>query len=97
VGLGLSSSPAAADGFQPIRMGVKSLQFAQLATAGEIDGEGEIRKAAALGARLKYSASSPERLGQRQALGNILGARLLAINVFPRIGGHDGRDRMPVG
>src|SRR5438552_4769919 len=82
VRLGLGRGPAATDGLQPSRVGIESLELAQLPAPGQIGGKGEIRQAAPLRARLEYAPRATECFSQRQALGDILGAGFLAIEVF---------------
>ena len=77
-------------------MGIKRLQPAQLAAAGQIDREHEVRQAAPLRAGLEHAAGAAERLRQREALGNVLGAGLLAIDVLAGLGGQDRGGGVPV-
>src|SRR2546425_11181052 len=71
VRLGLRLRPAARHGFQTRRMGMESLEFAELAPPRQIHGENEIRQAAPLRAGLEHAPGSPEGLGQRQALRDV--------------------------
>src|ERR1017187_9490469 len=77
-------------------MSVEGLEPAKLATAGQVYSEGEIGQAAPLGAGLEDAAGAAGRLGQREALRNVLGARLLAIDTLAGIGRQDGGCGVPV-
>ena len=57
----------------------------------------KVGQAAALRAGLEDAAGAAERLGQLEALGDVLGAGLLAIDVLAGIGGEAGGGGVPVG
>ena len=97
VRLGFGREPTAAWTVpKPPGMGVERLELAELAAAGQINREGEIGQAAPLRAGLEDAAGAAERLGQREALGDVLGAGLFAIHVLAGIGGQAGGRGVPV-
>src|SRR5262249_13157247 len=85
-GLGFRREPTAHDGLQSRRMGVKGVQWAEFAKARQANREQEIRQTAPLGAGLEHAPGAAEYVAQREALGDVLRTRLLAIDVFARLG-----------
>src|SRR5215467_5646695 len=89
--------PTAAHSSQAIRMCVERVQLAQFTPPRQIDRKRKIGQTPSLCPRLEDTAGAAEDLGEREALNDVLGTRLLAINVFTSIGGHGRRRRVPVG
>ena len=63
---------------------------------GQLAGEREVRQVPPLRARLEHAAGAAERLRQRQALGDVLRAGLLAIHVLAGLGRQDRGRGVPV-
>ena len=78
-------------------MSIDGLEPAQLAAPGQINRESKIGQAAPLCAGLEDAAGAADRLGQREALGDVLGAGFFAVNVLAGVGREDGGGDVPVG
>src|SRR4051794_6977622 len=61
---------------------VNRMELAKLACAGKLAGECEVRQVSPLRASLKDARGAAHRIGQRETLGYILRARLLAIQIL---------------
>ena len=72
------------------------MEFTDSAVADQFADETVQLARTALGAGLEDSAVPLHGLGDGAALGHGQGERLLAVDVFPRRGRHDRRDRVPV-
>jgi len=94
--LRLGGGPAAHRGSHPGRMGVDGPELAEPAGAGQLAGEGEVGEVPPLRAGLENPARAAHRLGQRQALHDVLGAGLLAVHVLARLRRVDRGRRVPV-
>ena len=91
-GSGSGGGPAALHGGHAGRMGVDGLELAELSAPRQFDGELDVRQVAPLRAGLEDLARAAEGLGQDQALGDVLRAGLLAIDVLAGVGRqHRGR------
>ena len=95
--LGFGRGPAAHVSRHPGRVSVDRLEFAELSRPGQLAGKREVRQVPPLGAGLEDHARATHRLGQRQALGDVLGARFFAIHILARTGRVDRRRGVPVG
>ena len=94
--LGLGRQPTTHRGPQATGMGMEGLKLTELAALGQFGGVGKIGQAAALRAGLEHAAGAAEDVPQRQALGDVLRARLFAVYVFAGSGRHRGRRCVPV-
>ena len=96
VRLRLGRQPAAHERGHSHRVGVDGVQLAELAGARQLAREREVRQISPLRAGLEDAPRAAHRVGQRQALRDVLRARLLAIHVLAGAGGIHGGRRMPV-
>ena len=77
-------------------MRIHGLELAQLAAPGQIHRKRKIRQAAPLRAGLKHPRGAAEGVGQGQALDDVLGAGLFAIDILAVVGRQNGRGGVPV-
>ena len=96
-GVLLRSGPAAGFGAKAARMGVEDREFAQLAALRQAGRKLEVGQAAPLRPGLQQAPGPAESLGQNQALDDVFGGGLLAIDVLAGLGRHDRGQGMPVG
>jgi hypothetical protein len=76
---------------------VDSVELSELSAAGQVDGVHEVGQAAALGACLEDAAGAAEGVAQGQALHDVLGAGLFAVDILAGAGGGARGGGVPVG
>ena len=97
VGRRFRRQPPAGHRLHPRGMGIYAFHFPEPAGAGQFAGEREMGQIAPLRARLKHPPGAADRVFEDQALGDVLGAGLLAVHILPGAGSGHRRGAMPVG
>ena len=97
IGRRVLRQPAAGKGLHAGGMGIHAGDPPEPASPREFAGEGKVRQVPALRARLKHRAAPPHRVAKDQALGDVLGAGLLAVDVLAGLRRMHGHQAVPVG